>query len=739
MPYTNFTVDTDADGIALVTWNMPDRSMNVFTEEVMNELDKIIDQVVADAGIKGAVITSGKDSFSGGADLTMLQKMLTVFAKEKTKDPEKAAKLLFDNAGRMGALWRKLETSGKPWVSAINGTCMGGAFELSLACHGRVAADSEKVKMALPEVKVGIFPGAGGTQRVPRLTDQQQALQMLTTGQNLSPQKAKAMGLIHEIAEPAKLIETAKALIKNGLKAVQPWDEKGYKLPGGQIYSPAGFNLWPPAIAILRRETYGNYPAAAAILKCVYEGLLVPFDTGLRIEQRYFTEIMQSKEAAAMIRSLFVSLQELNKGARRPAGVSETKFKKIGILGAGFMGAGIAFVTAKAGIPVVLLDRDMASAEKGKAHSDSLISDQVKKGRAKPEDKDKLLSLITPTADYADLAGCDLVVEAVFEDSAVKKAATEQAEAVLKSSAIFASNTSTIPITALAKNSTRPKNFVGIHFFSPVDKMMLVEIILGKKTGDKALATAIDFVRAIKKTPIVVNDTRGFYVNRCVLRYMSEAYKMLIEGVPAPMIENAAKAAGMPVGPLALTDETAIDLAQKIMKQTIRDLGDKAVDPKQMALINTLVDTHGRFGRKNGKGFYDYPAKPAKKKLWPGLKDLYPQLKAEKVDYKELQQRLLVTIALEAARVMEEGIVTDPREADVGSILAFGFAPFTGGALSYIDGIGAKEFVRIAKGLQKKYGAEFKAPKLLLDLAEKGETFYQRFDPYAKGEVKKAA
>ncbi|MER9919398.1 MULTISPECIES: 3-hydroxyacyl-CoA dehydrogenase NAD-binding domain-containing protein [unclassified Mesorhizobium] len=739
MTYTNFTVDTDADGIALVTWNMPDRSMNVFTEEVMNELEKIIDHVVADAAIKGAVITSGKDSFSGGADLTMLQKMLAVFAKEKTKDPEKAAQLLFDNAGRMGGLWRKLETSGKPWVSAINGTCMGGAFELSLACHGRVAADSEKVKMALPEVKVGIFPGAGGTQRVPRLTDQQQALQMLTTGQTLSPQKAKAMGLIHEIAEPGKLIETAKAMIRNGLKAVQPWDEKGFKLPGGQIYTPAGFNLWPPAIAILRRETYGNYPAAAAILKCVYEGLLVPFDTGLRIEQRYFTEIMQSKEAAAMIRSLFVSLQELNKGARRPAGVPETKFKKIGILGAGFMGAGIAFVTAKAGIPVVLLDRDMASAEKGKTHSDSLISDQVKKGRVKPEEKDRLLSLITPSADYADLAGCDLVVEAVFEDSAVKKAATEQAEAVLKSSAIFASNTSTIPITALAKNSARPKNFVGIHFFSPVDKMMLVEIILGKKTGDKALATAIDFVRAIKKTPIVVNDTRGFYVNRCVLRYMSEAYKMLIEGVPAPMIENAAKAAGMPVGPLALTDETAIDLAQKIMKQTIRDLGDKSVDPRQMALINTLVDTHGRFGRKNGKGFYDYPAKPAKKKLWPGLKDLYPQLEAEKVDYEELQQRLLVTIALEAARVMEEGIVTDPREADVGSILAFGFAPFTGGALSYIDGIGVGEFVRIAKGLQKKYGAEFKAPKLLLDLAEKGETFYQRFDPYAKGEVQKAA
>ncbi|MER9299235.1 3-hydroxyacyl-CoA dehydrogenase NAD-binding domain-containing protein [Mesorhizobium sp. M0621] len=739
MSYTNFTLDIDADGIALVTWDMPGRSMNVFTEEAMRELNAIVDHVAGDAAVKGAVITSGKDTFSGGADITLLQKMLTTFAVEKGKDAEKATKALFDNAGMMTGLFRKLETCGKPWVSAINGTCMGGAFEMSLACHGRVAADSDKVKMALPEVKIGIFPGAGGTQRVPRLTDQQQALQMLTSGQTLSSQKAKSMGLIHEIAEPARLVEAAKTMIRNGLKAVQPWDEKGFKLPGGQIYSPAGFNLWPPAIAILRRETYGNYPAAAAILKCVYEGLLVPFDTALRIEQRYFTEIMQTREAAAMIRSLFVSLQELNKGARRPAGVPETKFKKIGILGAGFMGAGIAYVTAKAGIPVVLLDRDMESAAKGKAHSDSLISDQVKKGRAKPEDKDKLLSLITPTADYADLAGCDLVVEAVFEDSAVKKSATEQAEAVLKPSAIFASNTSTIPISALAKNSARPKNFIGIHFFSPVDKMMLVEIILGKKTGDKALATAIDFVRAIKKTPIVVNDTRGFYVNRCVLRYMSEAYKMLIEGVPAPMIENAAKAVGMPVGPLALTDETAIDLAQKIMKQTIRDLGDKAVDPKQMALINTMVDDHGRFGRKNGKGFYDYPAKPAKKKLWPGLKELYPQLAPEKVDYEELQQRLLVTIALEAARVMEEGIVTDPREADVGSILAFGFAPYTGGALSYIDGIGAKAFVKIAKSLQKKYGAEFKAPKLLLDMAEKGENFYQRFDPYAKGETRKAA
>ena len=738
MAYTNFTVETDSDGIALVTWDMPDRSMNVFTEEVMDELDRITDQVVADEAVKGVVITSGKEAFSGGADLTMLQKMLKVFKEAEVRDHEAAIKMLFEGAGRMSWLFRKIETCGKPWVSAINGTCMGGAFELSLACHGRVAADGDKVKMGLPEVKVGLFPGAGGTQRVPRLTDGQQALQMLTTGAALSPKKAKGMNLIHEIAEPAKLVDAAKAMIRNGLKPVQPWDEKGFKLPGGPVYSAAGANLWPPAIAILRRETYNNYPAAAAILKCVYEGLLVPFETGLTIEQRYFTEILQTTEAAMMIRSLFVSLQELNKGARRPEGVAPTKFTKIGVVGAGFMGAGIAYVTAKAGIPVVLLDRDMPSAEKGRDHSAGLMDGLIKKGRATAEDKEKLLSLITPADDYGQLDGCELVIEAVFEDSDIKKGVTEKSEAVLAASATFASNTSTIPITGLAKNSRRPKNFIGIHFFSPVDRMMLVEIILGKKTGEKALAVAIDYVRAIRKTPIVVNDTRGFYVNRCVLRYMSEAYQMLIEGVPAPMIENAAKMAGMPVGPLALTDETAIDLAQKIMKQTIRDLGEKAVDQEQFALINTMVDTHGRHGRKNGKGFYDYPAKPAKKHLWPGLKDLYPQKAPEEIDVEVLKQRFLVTIALEAARVMGEGIVTDPREADVGSILAFGFAPYTGGALSYIDGMGSAAFVKLAKQLQKKYGPQFKPPKVLVDMAAKDESFYQRFDPYADRRQKAA-
>ncbi|MDQ0419951.1 3-hydroxyacyl-CoA dehydrogenase/enoyl-CoA hydratase/3-hydroxybutyryl-CoA epimerase [Peteryoungia aggregata LMG 23059] len=737
MTYKNFTIETDADGIALVTWDMPDKSMNVFTVEVMDEIEKILDQTVADDGVKGVVFISGKSAFSGGADLTMIKGMFETIAAERIKDPASAMQKIFDAVGRMTWLWRKIETNGKPWVSAINGTCMGGATELSLACHGRVASNAKSVKIGLPEVKVGIFPGAGGTQRVARLANTQDALQMMTTGQTLSAARAKAMNLVHQVVEPGELINAAKQMIKDGLKPVAPWDEKGFKVPGGGIWTPAAAQLWPAASAILRRETAGNYPAALAILKCVYEGLQVPFDTGLKIEQRYFTEILQTTEAFSMIRSLFVSMQELNKGARRPAGQPKSEIKKVGVVGAGFMGASIAYVTAAAGINVVLIDRDMEAAGKGKTHSEGLVAGAVGKGKLTKDDGDKLLALITPSDDYGTLADADLVIEAVFEDRDVKKAVIEKVEAVLPEGAIFASNTSTLPITGLAGNSKRPVDFIGIHFFSPVEKMMLTEVILGKQTGDKALAVALDYVAAIKKTPIVVNDTRGFFVNRCVLRYMAESYNMLIEGVPPVMIENAAKFAGMPVGPLALNDEVAIDLSYKILKATVADLGEKAVDPRHMELVARMVEKEERFGRKNGKGFYDYPAKPAKKHVWPGLKDFYPQQKPDDVNVKTLQERFLATIALEAARTVEEGIVTDPREADVGSILGFGFAPYTGGALSYIDGMGVKTFVSLCERLAKDYGAHFTPTPLLKDMAAKGETFYGRFDPY--GEAAKAA
>jgi 3-hydroxyacyl-CoA dehydrogenase / enoyl-CoA hydratase / 3-hydroxybutyryl-CoA epimerase len=737
MTYKNFTIETDADGIALVTWDMPDKSMNVFTVEVMQEIDAIVDATVKDEAVKGVVFTSGKAAFSGGADLTMIRGMFTLLQEEQAKNPETAMQKLFEEAGRMTWLWRKIETNGKPWVAAINGVCMGGALELSLSCHGRVVSNAKSVKLALPEVKVGIFPGAGGTQRVSRLANTQDALQMMTTGQTLTPQRAKAMNLVHQVVEPDQLVPAAKQMIKDGLKPVAPWDEKGFKVPGGGIWTPAAAQLWPAAPAILRRETAGNYPGALAILKCVYEGLQLPFDTALKVEQRYFTQILRTTEAFSMIRSLFISMQELGKGARRPAGIEKKKLSKIGVVGAGFMGASIAYVTAAAGIAVSLIDRDEEAAAKGKAHSEKLVADQIGKGRMTKEDGEKLLSLITPTADYSTLSDVSLVVEAVFEDRQVKKDVIEKVEAVLPEGAIFASNTSTLPITGLAKNSKRPKQFIGVHFFSPVEKMMLTEVILGEETGDEALAVALDYVAQIKKTPIVVNDTRGFYVNRCVFRYINEAYDMLIEGVPATMIENAAKMAGMPVGPLSLNDEVAVDLSQKIMKASIADLGEASVKPEHMALVDKLVNDLDRRGRKNTRGFYDYPAKPAKKSLWPGLKDLYPQKPAADVDVNVLKQRLLVTIALEAARTMEEGIVTDPREADVGSILGFGFAPYTGGTLSYIDGMGVKTFVALCETLAAEYGDHFKPTPLLLDMGAKGDTFYTRFDPY--GAAQKAA
>jgi 3-hydroxyacyl-CoA dehydrogenase/enoyl-CoA hydratase/3-hydroxybutyryl-CoA epimerase len=732
MTYKNFTLETDADGFALVTWDMPGKSMNVFTMEVMDEIDAIVDQVVADAAIKGVVFASGKAAFSGGADLTMLKGMFTMIESERAADPEGATQKLFDEAGRMSWLWRKIETSGKPWVVAINGVCMGGATELAMACHARVMSNGKSVKMALPEVKVGIFPGAGGTQRLPRLINTQDALQIMTTGQDITPSRAKALGLVNQVVEPEELIPAAKALLKAGVDPVAPWDKKGFKAPGGTIWSPQGVQLFSAANAILRRETNMNYPGAHSILKCVYEGLQVPIDLGIKIEQRYFTAILQTTEAYSMIRSLFVSMQELGKGARRPANVPQTKFTKVGIVGAGFMGAGIAYVTAKAGIPVVLIDRDQAACDKGKAHSEELVKAAISKGRSTQEQGDKLLSLITATPDYGQLSDADLVIEAVFEDRGIKKVVTEAVEAVLPAGSIFASNTSTLPISGLAENSIRPEQFVGVHFFSPVDRMMLVEVITGEKTGDKAIAVALDYAAAIKKTPIVVNDTRGFYVNRCVFRYINEAYDMLAEGVPAVMIENAAKFAGMPVGPLSLNDEVAIDLSYKIMKASINDLGEASVKPHHMALVDKMVKELDRLGRKNQKGFYDYPPKPAKKALWPGLKDLYPQKKPEDVDFDELKQRLLVTIALEAARTVEEGIVTDPREADVGSILGFGFAPYTGGTLSYIDGMGIKSFVALCETLAAKYGDHFAPTPLLLDMAAKGDTFYKRFDPYGK-------
>ncbi|MGD1037560.1 MAG: 3-hydroxyacyl-CoA dehydrogenase NAD-binding domain-containing protein [Roseiarcus sp.] len=725
MTMQNFRLDVDADGVALITWDMPGRSMNVLTPEAIEELDALVDKVAAEPTIKGAVVVSGKEGFSGGADLTMLQRMGGEYARLAEAEGEEAAMRFFtDRSRQLSLIYRKLETCGKPFAAAINGVCLGGAFELALSCHYRIVADSDKARVGLPEIKVGLFPGAGGTQRVARLMPTPDALQMLFKGEQLRPAAAKRMGLVHDVAPLGEIVARAKDWVKANPNTKAPWDDAKFRAPSGKVFSPAGVMIWAPANAIYRRETYDNYPAAKAILSSVFEGLQLPMDLALAVESRHFARILRSKEAAAMIRSLFVSMGELNKGARRPQEIPPTKLRKIGVLGAGFMGAGVAYVSASAGLDVALIDRDQETADKGKAHSEKLVSNQIARGRARSADRDALLARIHPSADYADLTGCDLVVEAVFEDRAVKKEATEKAQAILGPDVIFASNTSTLPIGSLAKTSQQPENFIGIHFFSPVDKMMLVEIIMGARTGQRALAAAIDFVRAIKKTPIVVNDCRGFFANRCVGNYIREGHLMLMEGAPPAMIENAAKMAGMPVGPLSLNDEVAIDLVWKILQAAKKDLGAGAVDPAQERLLQAMVVEEQRFGRKNGKGFYDYPAN-APKKLWPGLARIAGKaLDPDAISVRDLKDRFLFVQALEAARCMEENVVVDPREADVGSILGFGFAPFTGGVLSLIDGMGAKAFVARAEELAAQYGPRFAPSAGLKEMAAKGETFY---------------
>ena len=727
--FTNFTLDIDGDGIALVTWNAPGRTMNVIDMTVIEELSAIVEELAIDGAVKGVVIASGKDTFCAGADLTMLEALSRTFADLAASQGAEAANAkLFDESRKLSLLYRRIETCGKPWVAAINGTAVGGGFELTLACHHRIAADIGRTRLGLPEIKIGLFPGAGGTQRIARMLPPSDALQFLLKGDQLQLNRAKAMKLVDAVVPPGDLLKAAKDWIRSSSTAKAPWDIDGFKLPGGPVYSKAGMMVFPPANAIYRRETYDNYPAARAILQVVYEGLQLPIDQALRVESRWFAKILRSPEAAAMIRSLFVSMQELNKGARRPA-VPAKPLKKIGVLGAGFMGGGIAYVSALAGLEVVLIDRDPETAEKGKAHSQKLMTDQVNRGRATTADRETVLSRIHPTADYVELKGCDLVVEAVFEDRKVKEEVISRTQNVLGDQAIFGSNTSTLPISSLAAAFKDRARFIGIHFFSPVERMMLVEIIMGKETGDAALATALDYVRAIRKTPIVVNDLRGFYTSRVVGTYIREGHLMLTEGVPAAMIENVGRMAGMPVGPLALNDEVAVDLAWKILKATETDLGVKMIDLKQKALLEEMVEKRGRYGRKNGKGFYDYPQN-APKRLWKGLADLQPnKLDPDSIDVAVLKHRLLAIQALESARCIEEQVVTDVREADVGSILGFGFAPFTGGTISYIDGMGAKAFVVLCNRLAKDYGERFTPCKLLNDMAKTGDSFYRRFPP----------
>lgn len=741
MNLDTFTFEIDADGIAHAVFDVPGRSMNTLTGKAIADIIALTKEIATNDTIKGAVFSSGKPTgFCAGADLgEMGQQAGGKPASEMTEAELKAAQ--FERGFSLNKTLRELETCGKPVAVALNGLALGGGLEVALACHYRVAAnDNPKIQFGLPEAKIGLLPGAGGTQRLPRLIGVQNALQYILQGKSMTAEEAHGLGVVNELAPAAETIARAKAWVLANPNAKAPWDDKNFKMPGGVVHrGPGAGQVHTMANAMLAAQSYGNYPAQKNILSCVYEGTQVPIDAALRIETRYFINTQQRPEAKAMIRSLFLSMQALGKGANRPDGYPKTEFKKVAVIGAGLMGAGIAYVQAKAGIPTVLVDVSMENAEKGKDYSRRIVEKDISRGKTTKEKGDALLALITPTDSYDDVKGADLVVEAVFENEDLKAKITAQAEAVLGEDAVFGSNTSTLPITGLAKASKRPANFIGIHFFSPVERMGLVEIINGKETSEATLAKTVDYVLAIRKTPIVVNDSRGFYTSRCFGTYTREGMEMLAEGIKPAIIENVGRQSGMPMGALEVTDSVGIDTALKVTRATAEAMGQDIQSDTRTQMLAWLVEDNGRVGRKAGKGFYDYNEKGKPERLWP---DLGKQIEV-KVDEcppalkQELKNRFLVRQAIEVARCFEEGVITDARDADIGSILAWGFAPYTGGCCSYIDLIwGIEAFVKEADRLADKYGDRFRPNDLLRDMAAKGEGFYDRFPP---AEMEKAA
>lgn len=714
MKTIDFKIDTD--GIAIVSIDVKDRSMNVITPEFLTDLSAAIDRIVTDTAVKGAVITSAKDSFMAGADLHGLV---------ETFDERTDAEQVYQECREMQQALRRLETSGKPVAAAINGTALGGGLEICLACHYRVATDRAGSVMGLPEVQVGLLPGGGGTQRLPRLIGIEPALQLITQGKHVKPAEALELGFIHEVVAPGKEVKAARKWVLAGGDPEQPWDRKGFKVPGGAgLMNPGVIQTLMVGTALVQKMTHHNYPAPIAILSAVYEGTVLPMDKALDVESRYFVSLLMNPVSRNMMRTLFVNKGAADKLARRPQGPDKREVGKLGVLGAGMMGAGIAYVSAVAGMEVVLLDTTVEKAESGKDYSRSLLQKRVDRQQMTRAEADAILKRISTTAAYDALTGSQLVIEAVFEDRAIKADVTAKAEAQLAPDAIFASNTSTLPITGLAKASKRPDQFIGVHFFSPVDKMPLVEIIVGEKTEDTAIAQALDYVQQLRKTPIVVNDSRGFYTSRVFSVFSREGINMLAEGINPALIENVAKHAGMPVGPLAVTDEVSLELSYHITEQTKADLGKAYVASPADDVIRLFVEELGRKGKRAGAGFYDYP-KSGEKRLWLGLKGHFP-LAERQPPPQEVRNRLLYVQALETVRCLDENVVTHPADADVGSVFGWGFPPCTGGTISFIETVGLAAFVTEADRLTEAYGPRFEVPASLRSMAAGGETFYGR-------------
>ena len=705
-----FEFEVGTDGIGILSINQVNNPTNLFSTEFITAYIELANQVVADKEIKGMILTSGRSMFMPGADLRELQTM--------GDDPQKT----FDGTMQMHQALRALETAGKPFVAAINGTAMGGGLELCLTCHHRIVLNSVKIKLGFPEAKVGLLPAGGGNSKVPYLLGIQTSLMYLLQGKEVRPAQALKDGLIDDLAESQEeLIQKAKDWILANPNPVQPWDNKKHRVPGGDVWSANGVQTLVGAAGNLSKMAHGNYPAQNYIIKVIHDGLPITIDRALEIEARYFIKLLASKEAKNMIRTGFMELQKAKKGIARPKTEPAYEIKKLGILGAGMMGAGIAYVSAKAGMDVVLKDVSQEGAEKGKAYSKAILDKAISKNRSTPEKAEALLSKIEATTDPASMKDCDLVIEAVFEDPKLKAIVTAETEAVLGTDKVYASNTSTIPITELAKASSRPANFIGIHFFSPVEKMPLVEIIVGEKTEAKAIAAAVDYTVAIGKIPIVVNDSRGFYTSRCFGTFVSEGSFMVEEGVPAAMVENVAKGEGMAVGPLAVIDEVTLTLGLHVYESDPTP-NKPAFQERSYKMQKDLVDNHGRKGKKWGAGFYDYP-KGSPKKLWPGLAEKYNSNVAY-LDKETVGKRILHRQAIEAFKCLEEGVLKSVVDGDLGSVLGWGFPIFTGGALSYIDFVGMQKFVAECDDFASRFGARFAVPDALRALSEAGKSIH---------------
>jgi 3-hydroxyacyl-CoA dehydrogenase/enoyl-CoA hydratase/3-hydroxybutyryl-CoA epimerase len=710
--------DQDSDGIVTLTLDDPSQRANTMTDDFRTSLSTVVERLESEKdSVTGVIITSAKDTFFAGGDLKLLARVT-----------DENAAAFAEGVTRIKADFRRLEKLGKPTVAALNGAALGGGLEIALACNRRIALDNPKSQFGLPEVTLGLLPGAGGVTRIIRLLGIADGLmKVLLQGNRYKPAEALEVGLIHEIAAtPEEMLAKAREWIKANPETTQPWDDKGYRMPGGTPSSPKLAGMLPAFPANLKKQLKGApMPAPHHIMCAAVEGATVDIDTAFAIEGRYFVNLAKGQVAKNMIQAFWFDLNSINAGGSRPDGFEKRPIEKVAVLGAGMMGAGIAYVSARAGMQVVLKDISLEAAEKGKAYSQKLLDKAVGRGKLDEAKRNEILALITPTDDYADLAGCDFVVEAVFEKVSLKHEVFQATEAVVNPDALLGSNTSTLPITSLAEGVERKSDFIGLHFFSPVDKMPLLEIIRGEQTSDEALARALDYAAAIKKTPIVVNDSRGFFTSRVIGTFVNEALAMLGEGIHPATIEQATTQAGYPVGALQLADELNLELFLKIRNETREAQGDSYVAHPAETIVEKMVEL-GRPGRLKGAGFFDYDEAGKRTGLWPGLAEHFPVSgDPAAVDLHELEERMLVIEAVESARCVEEGVLITAADANIGSIMGIGFPPWTGGVLQYVNGFpgGVAAFVARADEFTSKYGSRFEPNPLLRKKAENGETF----------------